>query len=604
MQNLKFFDLFTLDLRQRRKLIDLVQQPEPTADQNCPFDRLPEDFILPENSIKSFKGPFKLTLFDSLLDFKADQKYNCRYRYEYFGTRSWDQIIDTPGHKGYGQGLFSYNVRNREYGPLFFNSAMYMPLNQPLKPVEGQVSSNYKKTKNFTVLSVKNNNVIRKPMSFLAIKEAIPYFSVLSFTKESQDYKMNVRKSVDASADQITLFFGTVSSLDARYKKFAIASQCLELNIDNKVKVMKINLIQNIPSFNQYDYNGVRDIDVEQKELLCAYKPSGQKEKLLAKDLIEITFQMALHIGNIFAIGLEDQMHFEFEDAEFKKNSTIYINRNIRTNQYISISVITLGTLGYTKYEQYIADLRPSFKFSSNPQKKIEPRSTRLLHPIAYRYWASRLPNLKVKDMEKGIIKDSLYCLFNGVCELRGVKTPRGNDIVKKLFEKKGTLNEETKFKEIFETIVSSPERIKKVILLIELFVDPSSNEILKKYLLGTLFKNHDVRDTELVTYYMIAILKSVKYTSDDIIKSGIHLRIQQDLMQKFGPYLSSDKDVPDKLKDFVGSPEFVTEQAIIDFVPYKAEYYTNNFLNKSSDLEITKWETDYSVTVDTLREL
>jgi len=351
LKSQKFLAFFLADMRARKKITELAQQLPGRADENCPFPYAPKDFILPENSVKSFKGPYLLKQLENFVNFKSDVIYNCLYRYIYLGTRYWDPIIDVDGHPGLGQGIFAYNLKNREFGPIFKNEAMYMPLNQPLRPKEGSVSANIKKTKNFTIFNIKNNYVLREPMTFKAIKEAIPYFSILNYVKEGQELKMNVRKFHDEKPDQIKLSFGSVSNANARYKKFAIASQCLELQIDNSTKVMKINLLQNIPNYDQEMYNGIRDINAVQKDLLCAYRADGQRFKISAKDLIEITFQMAIHIGNIFAIGLEDQMHFEFKNSDFSKESK-GISRNIAPTQYISIAVLTLATKGYTKYEQ------------------------------------------------------------------------------------------------------------------------------------------------------------------------------------------------------------------------------------------------------------
>lgn len=560
---------------------------------NCPLLYEPEDFILPEDSVKSFKGPYKLKKIQPFFNLKKiadEEEYNCDITYEYGGTRQWDQRILEGQQQEVG--IFQYNLQSREFGPLHKNNQMLMPLKDPLLEI-GNLSANQKKLKNISVFELKNNFVLRKPPSFPDIKENIPFFSILKFQRGPERLNMNVTKMKDSETDKIDLRFGMVSNSTDYFNKLALASQCLELSINNNLRIVTIEILQNTSTYYQKDKKGMKK-NTNYQPLLCAFKDTGQQVKLTAKDLLEITMQMIIHIGNIFALVLDDHMHFLY-------NETIQIgSKKLAGFQHISIGVINLALKGYTKYEEYIADLRPAFKYVPEPLKN---KKARYLHPLAYRFWASRLPSKKVKKMEDGIIKDSLFTILNGdnVDDNIVKNVNRGQqEEVLKMFPKTDFLTNESTFKDIFEALLKA-ENIKKMIVALHYFKANDRSESLGK-IIKEMFGNYHKFDTDelTVTYYLIAILKSAKYTKEDISRSKLDEKIISQLKSTFGDNLI-DKNV--NLNFFLDNCDSITAEAINDFIPFKAKYITNNFTYKITDLSILKWETNYKINQDDFKE-
>jgi hypothetical protein len=583
-------------MRDRPKLSSVIDFGQ-ARNSECPLMYEPQDYLLPEDSVNSFKGPYKLKKIP-LLNFKEyNQDYNCDITYEYSGTRQWDQLIIEGEQQDVG--IFQYNLENMKFGPLHKNNLMLMPLNEPLNLV-GNTSANQKKDRNITVFKLKNNYVIRRPPSFPDIKETIPYFSILTFQRGPDTLHMNVVKMKDSSdtdKNKIDLRFGVISNGNEYFKKFAPASQCLELSIDNNYRVMYIEILQNTATYYQSEEKGIKK-DTNNQQLLCAYKNTGQQVKLTAKDLLEITIQMIIHIGNIFALVLDDHMHFTYSEK------ITVGSKKLDGIQYISIGVINLALKGYTKYEEYIASLRPAFKFLADPLKN--KKNTRYLHPLAYRYWASRIPGKKVKHMDAKYqyIKDALFTILNGenVEEfiVRNVRGQKEKEEVQEMFPKTNILTNESTFKEIFE-FITKEENIRKTIVALHYFKSDEGKYLGDK-LRDMYINHHKFIDEETVTYFHIAIIKSVVYKKEDISKSNLDQRILDQLKRTFGEKLDSEPKKVVFPEKFIQECDSITANAINDFIPFRAKYVTNNFLYKITDLNILKWETNYTITDETFK--
>ena len=522
-----------------------------------------KNYVLPRDSVKSFPGPY-LLLENTIVD-KKNYKYKieiddakCYPDYVFTNSRIWD--LKVPG----GLGLFQTNLKTMEFGPKDNTKTIYMckkNVNDATLDFEGITFGDHtkhlqKKNEDLVLEIFKSKSVLKPIVHFLTARDAIPFRSTLHVKKivdfKEQKFEINVAKyNYDEAyveknnkkledTSNMYLKIGAVTKDTPYFKSYSLASSCLNLVFNINTKIMKIDYLQTKPSFGlDVEFGYLGNYNDKLKCVTNVTEPEENKKNyaFTYKDWLEISLQLTIHIGSAFAIEIED-----------------YMNVMIAGKQKLSLARLGLGTEGTTKYGELLQNLNPTFKFYY--EKKFC-----FMHPFAYKLYCVTLP--------QKILDETLE--------------PKAATLKQYIFEFLNVNKDQQK-------------KIRKVKHLVNFLVKIEDPE--------ALLNNFKINKKSFKFLWQKKNDKSVFFIEDFFISNLIWYFIKSDRRENLGFSAATLNTLRDKIQEnlilnnrnneveFQG--DLIIEQslkAMKIFDPYASSFYTNNFQNKISDLEIVLWK-------------